>query len=310
MTMMVFLNELSEPRDALDIHTGRALMDALVKVLKAIKAKRPDTVLHSSVPLNGMALGAGYSVARWCNEPESRDQWRWLRGLENRAPFRVCLGEIGSEIGTLEYELDGVIAEGLGLSHLFGGLAVSFAHRDTWQVCKVALAKRSLCEDDAGEVLLEQVMVEAFHACVPAHVEGHGDWLKLACMAPVSDGADLWARRAELFPRLVFLPRTEAQCRMLLPGHPWLKEIVKRMRELDDALAEWSPGITAQPKWGSLVTPEHKNRKLLCQFNDLDGIKRTFDLHARFTPGCGRLHFRLDPENTKAVIAHVGRKIM
>jgi hypothetical protein len=34
-----------------------------------------------------------------------------------------------------------------------------------------------------------------------------------------------------------------------------------------------------------------------------------FDLHARFTPGAGRLHFRLDPEPRRAVIAHVGRKL-
>jgi hypothetical protein len=28
-------------------------------------------------------------------------------------------------------------------------------------------------------------------------------------------------------------------------------------------------------------------------FTDLDGKVRTFDWHARFTPGKGRLHFRL-----------------
>jgi hypothetical protein len=46
-------------------------------------------------------------------------------------------------------------------------------------------------------------------------------------------------------------------------------------------------------------------------FTDLDGENRCFDLHARFTPGAGRIHFRLAPDDAgpRLVIAHVGHKL-
>jgi hypothetical protein len=57
------------------------------------------------------------------------------------------------------------------------------------------------------------------------------------------------------------------------------------------------------------VTPEAEQRKRLCMFVDLDGIERLFDWHARFTPGAGRIHLRLVPEEGKARIAHIGLKL-
>lgn len=63
------------------------------------------------------------------------------------------------------------------------------------------------------------------------------------------------------------------------------------------------------PVWRSKITVEGEQRKLLCRFTDLDGQVRVFDLHGRFTPGAGRVHFRLVPEEGKARVAHVGLKL-
>ena len=303
MTMMVFLNELSAPQGRLDIHQGKAVMNALVGVLKAVKTKRSNMVLHSASPMKGMALGDLYSVGQWCNDPESKERWLWLRALQNKSPF-----EVGLE-NSIEYKHDKVKAEGLGLSHLFGGLAVSFAHGEIWDDSTVSLVKHFLREDDSGGAVLEEETVETFHACHPDHVTSHADWLETACVTPVVDGEDLWNRRGDLFPHLDFLPRTESQVRKLLPGHPWLRAVADRLKELDSAVAGWQPATMRYPDWCN-VTPEGENRKKLCWFNDIDGKKRLFDLHARFTPGCGRLHLRLDPTNSKARVAHIGDKIL
>jgi hypothetical protein len=57
------------------------------------------------------------------------------------------------------------------------------------------------------------------------------------------------------------------------------------------------------------VTPEAQTRKRLCAFADLDGVERIFDLHGRFTPGEGRVYFRLVPDTRKAAVAHIGLKL-
>ena len=81
------------------------------------------------------------------------------------------------------------------------------------------------------------------------------------------------------------------------------------LRRIDDAIADWNPQIRPLPIWRSLVTPEHEMRKQLTKFADLDGVERVFDWHGRFTPGIGRIHFRLIAEERKARIAYIGSKL-
>ncbi|GAA2341825.1 hypothetical protein GCM10010246_28760 [Streptomyces cuspidosporus] len=52
-----------------------------------------------------------------------------------------------------------------------------------------------------------------------------------------------------------------------------------------------------------------RSGEAVCRFTDLDGETSTFDLHARFTTGAGRIHFRLVPEERTIRLAHIGSKI-
>jgi hypothetical protein len=61
-------------------------------------------------------------------------------------------------------------------------------------------------------------------------------------------------------------------------------------------------------RWKTKVTGESETRKSLCEFLDLDGAISIFELHARFTPGPGRIHFRLIPGDGIARVAYIGRK--
>jgi hypothetical protein len=61
--------------------------------------------------------------------------------------------------------------------------------------------------------------------------------------------------------------------------------------------------------WRSRVTPESETRRHLCKFADFDGESRIFDLHGRFTPGEGRIYFRLVPQERTATIAYIGLKL-
>lgn len=64
--------------------------------------------------------------------------------------------------------------------------------------------------------------------------------------------------------------------------------------------------VPAAPRPAGPVTAQ---RKRLCLFRDLDGEEECFDLHGRFTPGAGRLHFRLVPEDKALRIAYIGAKL-
>ena len=95
------------------------------------------------------------------------------------------------------------------------------------------------------------------------------------------------------------------------PGSPALSQVADKLRQLEDAVSTWNPETAPFPDWPTHVTPESERRKRLCWFVDGDGEVHCYDLHARFTPGAGRIHFRLAPERTtgRIIVAHVGPKI-
>ena len=83
----MFLNELSQPSGSIPVPVGKIIMTKLLSVLRALKQLRPDLALHSARPHRPMTLGEDYSIAIWCNDGDCREEWRFLRALENRAPF-------------------------------------------------------------------------------------------------------------------------------------------------------------------------------------------------------------------------------
>jgi len=309
LSLLLFLNELSRPADALPDYVARGIINALVRLLHAVRRERGDIVLHSAYSIRGMQIGNSYSVGQWCNEGENLEEWRFLRSLDNRAPFRTGLASISADLDAIEYSYNGIEAEGLGLAHLFGGLAVSFDSDEEWRAIRVRLLRASLEENDQGEVHLAERDIEVVHVCSSDQVATIREWLQDACRNVPQSGEEMWLGRAQLFPHLSFLPRVEAQLRLLTQGNPWFGAIFQRLMELSDAVGEWNPAASPQPNYRSRVTGEYDQRRRLCEFRDLDGEVRVFDLHSRFTPGAGRLYFRLAGDRNHAVVAHAGRKI-
>lgn len=302
MTFIAFLNELSFPTGAVDAEAAEAAVFGLAKTLQSLRRVQSRAALHSSVPLASIPLGDGRWLGTVMAEGGSRDEWRFLRAFENRAPFRVDLGAaFGLEA---EYRLGNALAEGLGLSHSVGTLSVSFAN-EPWLVPTVPLHRMSLDED--GE--FDEQVVEVHHAATPAHVIGHEEWLRRKPAEQVRDGDELWAQRAEIFPHLRFLPRTEAHLRAFRAGEVRLASARHALMDLEIATARWNTKDTAMPAFLTKTTPEKEQRSKLFHFDDLSGVERCFDWHSRYTPGAGRVHFWCDRSSGRLTIAHVGEKV-
>ena len=119
-------------------------------------------------------------------------------------------------------------------------------------------------------------------------------------------GAATAVALAEAGADVVIASRTEAQLSDL--DSRWVVPVLRCLEKLEAAAATWDPDIMAEPEWQTKVTPESETRKRVCRFED-DGKLETFHLHARFTPGAGRIHFRLVGEEGRLRIAHIGGKI-
>jgi hypothetical protein len=200
------------------------------------------------------------------------------------------------------YRHAGDIVEGIGLADLYGGFPVSFCGEARWRVPALALDVEQLVEEEES-----QWSTEVRHASLPQHVETHRNWLVLLRRRSVENAADLFRHRAELLPNIQFGPRIESDLRTLQP--PAFFQVLEYLHRLNDAVEIWNPDISPRPDYPSKTTDESESRKPLCWFPSPVGGRELFSWHGRFTPGAGRIHFRLDRHAKRVVLGYIGRKL-
>ncbi|MER5846854.1 hypothetical protein ABT126_07230 [Streptomyces sp. NPDC002012] len=311
---LLFLNEISCGTGCEPAHADRAMTEFARTTRAVAKEDRTPTVLVSAVELKSLQIAEGYPIGKWAGNPRNRDAWVRLRQMQNKSPFKVAFPD-EKEPYDVEYRHEGDRADGIGAAHLLDGLAVSLPVAARWDTSTLRVEREQLVDADGGGPDTEVSEVEVRHLSARDHVEDHLTWIRERAawlistgLADVHSGAALWEKRAELFPRLGFLPHVEQQLRGLLPVS--VHVVLRRLAELDRAVTDWDPDIRPEgPLWPGSTRPEHEQRRRSCWFPDLDGTQQLFDLHIDFPPRPGRLHFRLVPKTRTVHIAHIGRKL-
>lgn len=304
---LLFLNEKSW-KTACDPARAERAMAEFVDAVRAVAKDDPaDTSLVSEVELKSLEIAEGYPIGKWIgSSPKNHVRWQRLLALRNRSPVRSVFPTPDAD-GHLEYRYEGEEVLGLGAAHFMDGIAVSLPVVPKWQTPSISLERSELVELDDESLEFEHETVDVRHISAPPHVDDHLAWIRESSLTRAATGRQIWERKADLYPHLQFLPRTEAQLNDLDPR--WVVPVRRCLERLDAAAATWDPATTREPEWQTKVTPEGETRKRVCRFEDLDGKVQTFHLHARFTPGAGRIHFRPVGENGKVCIAHIGGKI-
>jgi hypothetical protein len=304
MGVLLFFNEIScnTPSERSDVDEAMA---QFARLLNRISQWRKDAALVSDLKLKDLELAPGYYLAQWAGQSRHVDLWRSIRSMQNRAPFNEVLPEGVGE--GAEYSWAGQPARALGAAHLLDGILVSLLLDRAWDAPWVEASRTLLAEGSHGEVITVDDAVQVRHAATLAHSAVHEEWIKHAGLLDLRHGSEIWVARAEIFPHLLFLPQVREQLNNLVKE--WVIPLARELGRINDAIGEWDPQRTPLPQWRSYITPEHEQRKRLCRFVDFDGIERIFDLLGRFSPVPGRVYFRLVPEQRKATIAHVGRKL-
>jgi hypothetical protein len=302
VSILLFLNELSCGTSQSASRVDEVMED-FVALLRHVKQRRSGAALISPVRREDLELAQGYYVNQWIGaRPKNHDLWQFIRRMQNHAPYSAVLPP-GAAEGT-QYSVNGTEARGLGAAHLMDGLLVSLLVDATWDTPWL----EATCDElnDEGEDILSRP-VSVRHAATTDHAQSHDDWVRQGGLSALRLGSEIWGARSDLFPHLDFLPRVEADLTDLVPE--WVVPVASRLASLNEAVAKWDSKVPGEPPWLSKVTPESENRRKYCWFDDLDYERRLFDLHARFTPGAGRIHMRLVAEANRARIAYIGRKL-
>ncbi len=311
MDLEMVFNELSAQSPAADIATARRWMSELISTM--LEAKRCGLKgIRTQEDFHAMVLAEHYPLSRWRNDNEvNREERTFLRTLATKTPLSVDISDIKIKIKVentdCELSLQGSQAEGFKVAHYLETLAISLNSEPLWNSSRIKL---ELTQIDENEKLIEE-SVEVIHASQKNHVIEHANWIKKRQQTMVTDGLELWKRRTELFSNLEFCDCVNTQIEIIVD--PILRQIIKKLFELDELSKNWTDGALDLEKLPSKVSPESESR--LKQFKEQlnikcpDGKKRIFSLHVRMTPGAWRLHFCTEVGPGKIIVGYIGTKI-
>jgi hypothetical protein len=312
MDLEMVLNELSLLTPAPDIPTARARMLELIFTIRQATALGVKKVIRTQSNLQSIILAPNYPVARWRNDNEvDKEVRRFFTTLIAKAPFLEDISDskLENTIDLSEFKHQGNPAIGLGIAYFLEALALSVTSEECWNCCFLELEFQQV--DDDGEIIEERIQL--IHACRSHHIREHEKWIRDRIKIEVYDGLDLWNRKEELFPSLEFCENVSKQLQNLSNGQLILKQIIKRLLELEDYCQNWQFGSFDSSKIPTKITPESDSRKRELEekltFQCPDGIKRLFSYHARMTPGAWRLHFYPEEQCRKIIIGYIGVKI-
>jgi hypothetical protein len=124
-----------------------------------------------------------------------------------------------------------------------------------------------------------------------------------------ADAKDLWERRAELYPALVFCAQMEKALEAFGSGTDLFKQVKMRLRDLQDFFSIWDGKVFDPDKVPFKVTPDSdkqlkeypEERTFLCP----DGVRRIFRWKTKL-PNGHRLYFDPQEATCTAIIGDVG----
>ena len=280
-----------------DLAAGMSALIGSGVAKSSLRMRAPDP--------GGFSIHDSYQELRRRGE---RDPYVFLSRLSTKSPlldgvaegiadrFRGCEA-LGCETKKLRPE-DG---EPLVLCAISDAIAVGGPSEPVWDRDQLTVRFQELLRDESFEESWEQIdnLTRASHA-TPI-LERHRTWMRRSCV----NGADLWARRKQLFPHLVFGPDVEGDLGRLNV----LEKVIRRLADLDASAAPWSSGPV--PDWICGVRPEGQRvmttpkLREARRFASGTGSREVFEYHASFGKG-GRIHLRVDPARRQVEIGYIG----
>ena len=203
---------------------------------------------------------------------------------------------------------------GIGCTFLFeydpSGKLVSLSSRECWKQDVVNGIYRYL--NSEGELIETKELLENIYS--GSSVDDIKCRLVRKVYEDISSGQDLWERREELFPNLIFCENVKKQ----LYDNPEKYHIIRIMEKLSRMQEyfshvhnSYSPhelGMDARTESESVK----KNKELSMErcFKLPDGRKELFYDHVGFTGKfCGRIHFYPDVKNMRCYIGYIGQHL-
>lgn len=309
MGVQLVFNELSSIPLANDLYSARERMVILVKTILAAVSNGAERILRTESVFESTLLMQDYPIAKWLNDNNvGREERAYLRNLATKAPFWDGQKEKEDIFWQHTFYFNGNQANGIGFAFISNNLALSF-NPEYWQDPFLTLLASWL--DESGE-LVEGSIDSIRHASIDQHILFHENWIRDRNNFEILNGNDLWEKKKEVFPKLIFCDSVSNQIRYLGENNPVFSLVINRLLALNDYCTNWKDGPFNIDDLGfsgskeSEITLQNfpEERTFLCP----DGERRLFSWHLKFHNNC-RLYFSPQPESKIIIIGYIGKHL-
>jgi hypothetical protein len=306
--MNLLINELSFIGQAKNLYEADTLMKALTEVIKSIKPILGNDSIYIHELFSNCKITENYTVKDWVYEKSlsnDHDQVQALLLIKLFTDGPFILDILNQELLYWECEFNGedYCESSLAGAAYLKGMLISLQQAPDFSSELINLTFK--LDENPPEI------IEIYNLINADQVKNLPERY-LPKKLEIYNGIDLWQRKSDLFPHLVFCDAVEDQLKIIKHGLPMIEPIVKRLCEIEECSKRWTFGSFNYDNLPSKASPESESRlkkfKEQLTFRCPDQTERTFSLHLRMTPGAWRLYF-LPLMPGQIIIGYIGLKI-
>ncbi len=316
---MYTFNELSLYNKASSIDSARLIIKTFVN--SCIKAKNLGLgdlrLCESHVPnFYNITILADYSIGKWLKDNQVNQDLRdKFKEIVTSSPL-ICSFEI-NEVNVYSrsefnkyFENQTHVISGLGVAYIFDTLSISISTHHEWHKNSIEISHYYL--NDQLEEVTNNIIVKHFSS--PQNLQTHIDWWEQHKIDSINNSSELWEKRKDIFPNLVFCGEVENQLKSIGTSKLF-NQIIDRLTVLNNYLENWNRGSfnynEVNQKTNLRISPESTSTLnkfgTLRKFNIPSKGKVIFDLHIK--TGDLRFHFYPDNESKKVYIGYIGKHL-
>lgn len=309
---LLFLEIASAHKQHVQENESTRTVLQLIKTLQQLRKINRRVSLNTAIPLIDCVVAPNLTINAVLSSSNRKEEWEFLKLLATQSPLSSGMEPMLSQVHSMDVEVRDIPSfrnqegEALIWANLLQSAAISFDTSVPWLQAWIDTCLITL--DNVGQ--LAEAPGKVRNISQPDHVTEHKDWLVNLGCTESPNASDFWENKDDRFPGLRFLDRVRSQIDNLSTSGAPYKQALKSLGSLNlDSLAWKGQG---EPSYSEKVASgEHDTRRELSKFkDDVTGQEYVFDRHAYFTGGlAGRIHFRVAPEESKFVVAHVGLKL-
>lgn len=306
----MILNELSMECEGKTLSEVDGIISKFLQVCHEISAKKGDREFYYTMDFLERKFIEDYGLYDWLkNSGASHEEKAYLRSMINRKQIIEKIQYSGSEVVV---DVEGAEKSAVGCLAAYEAeeCVVSMSTKPCWDADVIAAKYISLSEETG----LWEKEIEVGNCSCLEHVEGMVCEERKRELQMVSSSAELWEKRENVYPHLVFCDSVRKQL-LDVNNYLQIKMIKKRLDILEKYFATYD-GEFKKEELGHGCREEsesvgnNKDLRAMRTFMNPYGEEKFFSWHISFAGDFpGRIHFLPDAERKVGIIGYVGKHL-